>query len=390
MAPSILTESERALAAAARQAVARLEVREAPAGDHAAEEAAARRALEVLSEAGLPGHAMPGPSGRLAVRSICVIREELAWASGLADAMFVMQGLGSCALALAGTDETRRRYLPGVAGGRIIAALALTEPHAGSDLGAIATRARRDGGHYVLDGVKTYISNAGIAGLYTVFARTSEGGRPQDGISAFAVDGANPGLKVTERLTVSAPHPIGTIEMSACRVEASGRLGEEGEGHGLALRVLDRFRPTVGAAAVGFARRGLEESVSRARSRRQFGRAIGEFQAIRFKLADMAVWLDAARLLVMRAASLLDADAGDAASRSPAGTRRASSMAKLYATEAAQRIVDEAVQIHGALGVTRGHVVERLYREVRALRIYEGTSEIQRAIIARTLLQEGA
>lgn len=388
--PSLLSGPEEGIARACRDLAPRLDAPEPPASDFAAEDAAARDALAALAGKGLLAHALPGPDGRLRVRSICVAREELARLSGLADAMFVMQGLGACLPALAGSAEVRARFLPGVARGEIVAAFAITEPDAGSDVGAIATRARREGDVYVLDGVKSYISNAGLAGLYTIFARTSAEPGRRGTISAFAVDGASPGLRVRERLPVCAPHPIGVIELSGCRVPASQRLGEEGAGHDLALGVLERFRPTVGAAAVGLARRALEESIGRARARRQFGRAIAEFQAIRFKLADMAVWLDAARLLVMRAASLLDDPASGGPSRgvAPAAVRRASSMAKLYATEAAQRIVDEAVQIHGAPGVTRGHVVERLYREVRALRIYEGTSEIQRSIIARSILTE--
>jgi acyl-CoA dehydrogenase len=293
--------------------------------------------------------------------------------------MFAMQGLGSCAIALAGSGEAKARYLPGIARGGIIAAFALTEPEAGSDVAAIATRATRDGGHYVLDGEKTFITNAGLADCYTLFARTGDAASGRRGLTAFAIEAGSPGLRLKERLGVSAPHPIGSLELCGCRVSADNRLGAEGEGHDLALRVLDRFRPTVGAAAAGLAGRALEESIARARSRRQFGSALAAFQAIRFKLADMALWLDASRLMVMRAATLLDEGRG---------SRRASAMAKLYATEAAQRIVDEAVQIHGGLGVTRGQTVERLYREVRALRVYEGTSEIQRTIIAHSLLKE--
>jgi len=380
----LLTDPERALAETARMAAARaLEAAgpEPAPGDTAAEDSAARSVLSALAGAGLLTQVAP-PDGSLpSVRAVCAIREELARASGLADVMFVMQGLGACALSLAGGAECRSRYLPGVARGDMIAAFALTEPSAGSDVAALATRAVRDADHYVLDGAKTFISNAGLAGFYTVFARTGEPGSGRHGLTAFVVSAGTPGLRVVERLTVSAPHPIGTLELSGCRVPAADRLGEEGSGHALALKVLDRFRPTVGAAAAGFARRALEESLERARSRRQFGRTLAEFQAIRFKLADMATWLSAARLLVMRAATLVD-EGRDA--------RRASAMAKLYATEAAQRIVDEAVQIHGGLGVTRGQVVERLYREVRALRIYEGTSEIQRSIIAHSLLKESA
>jgi len=363
-------------------------------GSHAEEDEAARHALRAVAEAGLTGYLVPSPYSQVedatavSTRAICVIRDELAYASGLADVMFVMQGLGSAAISLEGSHDLKARYLPGVARGEIIAAFAMTEPEAGSDVGSISARAVREGDQYVLDGVKTYISNAGLADLYTVFARTGPEAQGRKGISAFALDAAMPGFTIKERLTVIAPHPIGTLEMSGCRVPSSHLIGREGDGFDLAMRVLEKFRPTVGAAAAGLARRALDESLNRARTRRQFGRPLAEMQAIRFKLADMAMWLDAARLMVMRAASMVDRMQNSSDSSGAFASRRASAMAKLFATEAAQRIVDEAVQIHGGLGVTKGHVVERLYREVRALRIYEGTSEIQRSIIARTLLKE--
>ena len=386
-ASDLLGPAERELGARARDVAAGLEAPEPPAGDAEAEDYQARAALASLAESGLLRTVVPqasaGPTGGFSVRSVCVIREELAYGSGLADVMYVMQGLGSHAIALAAMDDLKARLLPRVASGEIIAAFALTEPEAGSDVGGIATRARLEGDHYVLNGTKTYISNAGLAGLYTVFARVGSSSSRLEGITAFAVEAPTPGLIVRHRISVSAPHPIGTIELAGCRVPAGNRLGAEGEGYSLAMRVLERFRPTVGAAANGFARRALDESVARCRHRRQFGRPIGELQALRFMLADMAVRLESARLLVLRAATLLDSGA-----TATGEVRRASAMAKLFATEAAQRTVDEAVQIHGGLGVTRGHVVERLYREVRALRIYEGTSEIQRAIIARTLLKD--
>ena len=366
----------------ARSIAAGLDDDEPDTRDHSAVDRAARTALSHLSDSGLTAHAVPEPGGRVSAVALCAIREELAAVSGLADAMFIMQGLGSCLITLAGSASMKARYLPEVARGAMIAAFALTEPDAGSDVSAIATRAVRDTEGYVLDGVKTYISNAGIADFYTVLARTGDGPARREGISAFLVEATTPGLTVTQRLSIIAPHPIGTLEFSGCRIPSTHLLGAEGQGFELALSVLDRFRPTVGAAANGFARRALAESLSRSKQRRQFGRPISDFQAIRFKLADMAVWLDASRLLVQQAAVLVDTGAGATL------TRRASAMAKLYATEAAQRIVDEAVQIHGALGVTHGHVVERLYREVRALRIYEGTSEIQRSIIARGLLAD--
>ncbi len=387
-----LAPEEIDLARIARDAASGLGGVEPAPGDHAAEDEQARLALAAVAASGLtaqlvarPHGAGGGPAG-FSVRRACAIREELAHGSALADVMFVMQGLGSAALALAGTGALKDRWLPRVASGAVAAAFALTEPEAGSDVASLAAAARRDGDRYLITGVKTLISNAGVAGLYTLFARTGGPGSGRDGISAFALDAATPGLTFS-RLTVTSPHPIGTLELSDCLVPASCRIGEEGEGFGLAMKVLDRFRPTVGAAAVGFARRALEESVSRARARRQFGRPIGEFQAIRFKLADMATRLEAARLLVYRAASLRAGPRGSAPAtgRAAREARRAAAMAKLFATEAAQRIVDEAVQIHGGAGVTRGSVVERLYRDVRALRIYEGTSEVQRLVIAATL-----
>jgi len=380
---------EGALAARVRSIADQLGFPEPAPGDVAAEDRHARETLAVLSRAGLveevvPAEFRPARRGEVSARRVCVIREELACVSGLADVMFAMQGLGSYGVTRAGTAELKRRYLPGVARGEVIAAFALTEPEAGSDVSAIATRAVRDKDGYRLDGVKTFISNAGLADVYTVFARTGDA-PGKEGITAFVVDGAAPGLTVRERLSVSAPHPIGTLEMAGCFVPSANRLGDEGRGFELAMSVLDFFRPTVGAAATGLARRALDESLARCRHRVQFDRPLAAFQAVRFKLADMALSLEAARLLVMRAAGMIDRPG---AASSPA-TRRASSMAKLYATEAAQRIVDEAVQLHGGAGVIRGQVVERLYREVRALRIYEGTSEIQRLIIAASLLKEG-
>jgi acyl-CoA dehydrogenase len=377
---------EEALAGRARAVAQALDGagHEEPApGDTAAEDVAAREALSRLREAGLLEHAAPRDAP-LSVRGVCAIRRELAAGSGLLDAMFVMQGLGSAAIGLAGSADQKARWIPEVASGRVIAAFALTEPGAGSDAGAIATRAARapDGG-WTLDGEKCFISNAGLAGLYTVFARTGAPDSGTRGLTAFAVDGGAAGIEVT-RTAVSAPHPIGRVVFRGCRVPGDARVGDEGGGYELALRVLDRFRPTVGAAALGFARRAFDEAVTHAKKRRQFGQALADFQAIRFKLADMATALHAASLMVWRAAEMIDASAG--APATPAA-RRAAAMAKLHATESAWRIVDESVQIHGGLGVTRGQVVERLVREVRALRIYEGASEIQRLIIARSLIK---
>jgi acyl-CoA dehydrogenase len=314
-------------------------------------------------------------TGELDVRSLCLLREVLAYHSGIADVAFVMQGLGSFPVALAGSEELKGRWLPAVGRGEAVAAFALTEPDAGSDLGSISLRAGREGNGYLLDGVKTLISNGPIADLVTVIARTAAGG--SRGLSAFAVPGDLAGLDKTERLTTMAPHPLGTLRFTSCRVPAEFRLGEEGEGAKIALATLGRFRPTVGGAAVGFATRALDEAVHRSRERRQFGRPLAEFEGIQSKLADMATEIEAARLLVCRAAVRLDAGERAVAE---------SSMAKLFATEVAARVADEAVQIHGGLGVVRGTLVERIYREVRAMRIYEGTSEIQRSIIARELI----
>jgi acyl-CoA dehydrogenase len=312
----------------------------------------------------------------LDLRSVCLAREALAAASGLADAVFAVQGLGSYPIVLSGSAELARRYLPGVADGTGVAAFALTEPDSGSDVAAMSCRAVRDGDAYVLEGRKVFISNATIATFFVLFARTSDDGRR--GISAFVIDANTSGLSIGPRQEVSAPHPIAELRLAGCRVPSAQRLGAEGDGMRLALGTLDFFRTSVGAAACGMAARALEESLARAQARRQFGSRIADFQLTQAALADMATDLDAARLLVYHAAWLKDAGAP----RIP----RESAMAKLFATEAAQRSVDRAVQIHGALGVQRGSVVERLYREVRAPRIYEGTSEIQRLVIAKDLL----
>lgn len=340
-----------------------------------------REAIRICAEHGLCRLLVPSEYGGdgLDLRSLCLAREAVAEASGFADAVFAVQGLGSYPLAIAGNAALAETYLRTVADGRAIAAFALTEPDAGSDAGALSTRARRDGGDYVIDGCKTFISNATIASFFTVFARTADG--PKRAISAFLVPAGTPGLTLARRMHVSAPHPIGELRFEGCRVPASQRLGGEGDGMRLALGTLDFFRASVGAAACGFAARALRESIDRARTRRQFGSRIGDFQLTQGTLADMATELEAARLLVYRAAWRKD--------EGTARITRESAMAKLFATEAAGRIVDRAVQIHGGTGVERGSVVERLYREVRALRIYEGTSEIQRLVIARDIMGEG-
>lgn len=349
-------------------------------GERGDVDAAARETIRVCAELGLCRRLVPREAGGegLDLRAVCLIREALAGASGLADSVFAVQGLGSYPIVLSGSRALADRYLPLVRDGATIAAFALTEPDAGSDASAITTRAVRDGAGYVIDGTKTFISNATVAGFFTVFARTGDG--PRRAISAFVVDAGAPGLRIGRRQDITAPHPIAEVHFAGCRVPVEARLGEEGDGMRLALGTLDFYRTSVGAAACGLAGRALRESISRARARRQFGAPIGDFQLTQAALADMATELDAARLLVYRAAWLKDTR--------QRRVSRESAAAKLFATEAAQRIVDRAVQIHGGTGVERGSVVERLYREVRAPRIYEGTSEIQKLVIARELLQD--
>jgi Acyl-CoA dehydrogenases len=317
---------------------------------------------------------------KLDVRSLCLIREALAYSSSLADLAFVMQGLGTFAIAQSAPDHVREFWLSRAANGKAIAAFALTEPEAGSDVAAIQTTARRDGETYVIDGRKRFISNAGIADLYTVFAKTGtrDDGRPM--LSAFVVGSKMQGFSVVERTSLIAPHPIGEIAFNGCRVPVENMIGNEGDGFKLAMETLDTFRASVGAAACGMARRALDEAVRYSSNRKQFGRLLSEHQLVQAKLADMITELDAARLLVYRAAHARDTDTGRF-------TREASE-AKLFATEAAGRIIDSAVQIHGGAGLISGSIVERLYRDVRALRIYEGTSEIQKLVIAGQLLKE--
>jgi acyl-CoA dehydrogenase len=357
------------------RAFAEAELATLPHDDESVEatDRAAREAVARLAKGGWLEHVAPPRS----CAAICVLREEIARVSGLADLAFVMQGLGTGPLALFGTDAQKAEWLPKAARGEAIAAFALTEPEAGSDVAAVTTTARREGDAYVVDGDKTLISNAGIADVMCLFARTSSAGRA--GLSAFVVPTATPGVVVAERFAMLAPHPIGALRFTGVRVPASARIGEEGDGFRIAMACLDRFRPTVGAAAVGFAQRALDESVARATARRQFDRTLAELQGVQFAIADMKLQLDAARLLVHRAAAAVDAGKQEA-------TRR-SAMAKLYATEAAQRIVDAGLQIQGGQGLVRGRPVEQLYREVRALRIYEGTSEIQKLVIAREVLR---
>ncbi len=339
----------------------------------------ARHYVGVMARAGVLDYSV-AQEKKLDNRALCLIREGLAYSSSLADLAFVMQGLGTFAISQAARDHIREFWLGRAAGGKAIAAFALTEPDAGSDIAAIQTSAQLDGDAYVINGRKRFISNAGIADFYTVFARTGtrEGGR--SALSAFVVGAKVPGFTVVERTALMAPHPIGEIAFENCRVPAEDMIGNEGDGFGLAMETLDTFRASVGAAACGMARRALDESVRYASTRKQFGRLLVEHQLVQGKLADMSTELDAARLLVYRAAYLKDTTS--------ARVTREASQAKLYATEAAGRIVDSAVQIHGGTGLVRGSVVERLYRDVRALRIYEGTSEIQKIVIASQLLKE--
>ena len=318
-------------------------------------------------------------------RAIGLIRETLAFHDGLADFAFAMQGLGSGALSLAAEQSLQQRYLPRVAAGTAIAAFALSEPDAGSDVAAMQMTARKSGPGYVLDGQKTWISNGGIADFYCIFARTSRGEKRANGsigaqgISAFVVDAATPGLRIAERIDLIAPHPMGRLVFDNCVIPESQRIGPEGAGFKIAMRTLDVFRSTVAAASIGFARRALAEALTHTRQRRMFGGTLSDFQLTQAALADMATQIDAAALLTYRAAWLRD--------RGEPVTREAA-MAKLNATESAQWIIDRAQQMFGGRGVVSGEVLERLYREIRALRIYEGASEVQKLIIGRDLLTE--
>jgi acyl-CoA dehydrogenase len=355
----------------------RRRVREATRLDNEDDEA--KRLVHQLGADHLLEFAAPGTADQpLDIRSLCIIREHLSYESSMADLMFAMQGLGSYPIALAGSERLKSKFLGSVRTGKCIAAFAITEPSAGSDVAAIQTTARRIGDSYLLDGCKTFISNAGLADFYTVFARTSNEPGTK-GISAFVVERDLAGFEVEQRFELIAPHPIGRVRFKESRVPAANLLGDEGQGFKIAMQTLDAFRPTVGAAACGLAWRALDEAIAYSKRRVQFGKPIAEFQATRMKLAEMATELDAARLLVCRAAHAKDSGA--------ARVTREAAMAKLFATEAAQRIVDAALQIHGGSGLVRGSVVEHLYRDVRALRIYEGTSDIQKLVIAGQLLK---
>ena len=343
--------------------------------------AACRAYVAQLGAAGWLKYAVPraygGALDTFDVRSICLIRETLGYASGLAEFAFAMQGLGSGPISLFGSELQKQKYLPGVAAGSAIAAFAISESGAGSDLSAMQTTARRDGAHIVIDGEKTWISNAGIATHYVVFCRWPEGG--DRSFVALLVDAATPGLSASRPIDVMAPHPLGTLTFNDCRVPAEAIVGEPGKGMRVALGTLDVFRTTVGAAALGFARRALDEAIAHVKRRVAFGKPLSDFQLTQARIADMATAIDSAALLVYRAAWTRD--------RGAERITREAAMAKLVATEMAQQVIDGAVQLLGARGVVVGEPVERLYREIRALRIYEGTSEIQKLVIAGQVLQ---
>jgi acyl-CoA dehydrogenase len=343
---------------------------------------ACRQLVRQLGEGGWLKHAVGGTAyggsaDTIDTRALCLIRETLAKHFGLADFAFAMQGLGSGALTLFGTAHQKEKYLPRVAKGEFIAAFALSELEAGSDVAALQCEARRDGDAYILNGEKTWISNGGIADFYVVFARTGEAARSR-GITAFVVDAATPGLQITERIEVIAPHPLARLKFKDCRISSAQQLGAPGQGFKVAMSTLDVFRTSVAAAALGFARRAMEEGLRRATSRKMFGQTLADFQLTQAKLAGMATDIDAAALLIYRAAWLRDQG-------QPVTVEAA--MAKMTATETAQRVIDAAVQLFGALGVVSGEIVERLYREIRPLRIYEGATEVQQLIIARGIIK---
>jgi acyl-CoA dehydrogenase len=350
------------------------------------------RLVRLLGSGGWLKHAVSGTaygaaSDMIDTRQLCLLRETLAFHNGLSDFAFAMQGLGTGAISLMGSPDQKQRYLPRVASGQALSAFALSEPEAGSDVAAMQCSATATADGYVLNGRKTWISNGGIADFYVVFARTGEApsegsngtpGRGAKGITAFIVDADTPGLSIEERIDVIAPHPLATLKFDNCKVAAVQRIGEAGQGFKVAMATLDVFRTSVAAAALGFGRRALHESIAWARSRKMFGQSLGDFQITQVKIAQMATMLDAATLLTYRAAWLRDQGAR---------ITREAAMAKMTATENAQQIIDTAVQMHGGMGVKKGVMVETLYREIRALRIYEGATEVQQLIIGKDLLK---
>jgi acyl-CoA dehydrogenase len=342
-----------------------------------------REILKFLADQGLLGLTVPGKYGpgpdTMSLVSFCLVREELAKTCPNAELYFTMQGLGAGPIVVAGTEEQKNTYLPRVASGETIISFALTEPSGGSDVASIITRAERRSDEYVLNGSKTFISMAPDADVYVVFVKTDPA-KGAKGVTAFIVEKGFPGFAPGERLDLVAAHPIGSLYFEDCRVPAANRVGEEGAGFKVAMQTLDFFRTTVGASAVGLAQAALDEALKYAKQREAFGQPISRFQLVQGKLADMATKISAARLLVFRSAYLKD--------NGRERVTKESAMAKLYATEIAQEVIDQAVQIHGGYGVCKGYLVEKLYREIRALRIYEGTSEIQRLIIANQLLKD--
>ncbi len=345
-------------------------------------DAACRALVGDLGPAGWLKYCVPAAYGgareQIDSRSLCILRETLGRHDGLADFAFAMQGLGSGAISIAGNDGQKRRYLPKVAAGQAIAAFALSEAESGSDVAAMTTRARLEGDEYVLEGEKTWISNGGIADFYCVFARTGEAPGAR-GISAFVVDADTKGLEIAKRIDVIAPHPLATISFRNCRIPASQRLGDPAAGFKVAMQTLDIFRASVAAAAIGFARRALDEAMARAKTRKMFGQMLADFQLTQAAIADMATGIDTSALLTYRAAWLRDVK--------KVKTTRETAMAKMVATETSQQVIDRAVQMFGGLGVVSGQPVEKLYREIRALRIYEGATEVQKLIIARETLK---
>lgn len=347
-----------------------------------------RELVSGLGRAGLIRHCLRAADGGFAAdfdaRSICLLRRVLSYHDGLADFAFAMQGLGSAPISLAGAEPLRALWLPRVAAGTAIAAFALSEPEAGSDVAAMQASARRDGGYYILNGSKTWISNGGIADFYCVFARTAPGVRRADasisaeGITAFVVKPGDAGFAIAERIDTMAPHPLARLTFENCRIPQARLIGAEGEGFRIAMRTLDIFRTSVAGAACGFARRALDEALGHARERAMFGRRLADFQLTQAALAEMATGIEAAELLTFRAAWLHDRGLPFSS---------AAAMAKLTATETAQSVIDRALQMFGGRGVVQGEIVERLYREIRALRIYEGASEVQKLLIGRELLK---
>ncbi len=346
-------------------------------------DASCKKLVAQLGAAGGLKNSVPASAGgnypQLDVRSLCLSRQTLAYYSGLADFAFAMQGLGSGPISLFGDEATQQRYLTKVAKGELISAFALSEPEAGSDVAAMTTEAIIDGDDYILNGTKTWISNGGIADFYTVFARTNEAPGAK-GISCFLVEADNPGLVIADRIDVIAPHPLATIRFEDCRVSKHAMIGRPSKGFGIAMATLDVFRSTVGAAALGFARRALDEAGKHATHRKIFGGKLSDLAITQSSLGEMALDIDASALLIYRAAWTKDT----------LGSRvtREAAMAKFYATEAAQRVIDQALQLHGGMGVVSGNMVESLYREIRALRIYEGASEVQKVIMGQQALRE--